>query len=218
MPDLILMDIQLPGMDGLEATALLKGDDATRAIPVIALTALAMKGDEERIRAAGCDGYIAKPMHYKDVSRRRLGAAGPGMSGPAGRARTPAHILIVDDERANRTLLEIMLEPEGYVLSTATNGEDALALIARDAPDLVLLDVMMPGINGYVVAARIKEVKRTPPVRVLMLSSLDDSNSRTHGLGAGADGFLTKPVDRTELCAKVAEILRASTPAPHSPE
>jgi len=65
-PHLILMDIQLPGMDGLEATALLKGDQATRAIPVIALTALAMKGDEARIRAAGCDGYIAKPMRYVD--------------------------------------------------------------------------------------------------------------------------------------------------------
>lgn len=65
-PSLILMDIQLPGMDGLQATALLKQDDATRAIPVIALTALAMKGDEERIRAAGCDGYIAKPIGIKD--------------------------------------------------------------------------------------------------------------------------------------------------------
>ena len=65
-PNLILMDIQLPGMDGLEATALLKRDDATRAIPVIALTALAMKGDEERMRAAGCDGYVAKPMAYQD--------------------------------------------------------------------------------------------------------------------------------------------------------
>ena len=65
-PDLILMDIQLPGMDGLEATALLKRAEATCAIPVIALTALAMKGDEERIRSAGCDGYIAKPMHYKE--------------------------------------------------------------------------------------------------------------------------------------------------------
>src|SRR5687768_18169163 len=65
-PDLILMDIQLPGMDGLQATALLKSDEATRDIPVIALTALAMKGDEERILAAGCDGYIAKPLAYKD--------------------------------------------------------------------------------------------------------------------------------------------------------
>jgi two-component system cell cycle response regulator DivK len=65
-PNLILMDIQLPGMDGLEATGLLKRDDATRAIPVIALTALAMKGDEERLRAAGCDGYIAKPMGIQD--------------------------------------------------------------------------------------------------------------------------------------------------------
>jgi two-component system cell cycle response regulator DivK len=65
-PHLILMDIQLPGMDGLQATGLLKSNDATREIPVIALTALAMKGDEERIRAAGCDGYIAKPIRYQD--------------------------------------------------------------------------------------------------------------------------------------------------------
>ena len=65
-PNLILMDIQLPGMDGLEATGLLKRGHTTGTIPVIALTALAMKGDEERIRAAGCDGYIAKPMRYPD--------------------------------------------------------------------------------------------------------------------------------------------------------
>ena len=65
-PNLILMDIQLPGMDGLEATVVLKADRTTRDIPVIALTALAMKGDEERIRAAGCDGYIAKPMRYQE--------------------------------------------------------------------------------------------------------------------------------------------------------
>jgi two-component system, cell cycle response regulator DivK len=65
-PHLILMDMQLPGMDGLEATRQLKQDDATRSIPVIALTANAMAGDEERIRAAGCDGYIAKPVAYKN--------------------------------------------------------------------------------------------------------------------------------------------------------
>jgi two-component system cell cycle response regulator DivK len=85
-PNLILMDIQLPGMDGLEATALLKQDDATRAIPVIALTALAMKGDEERIRAAGCDGYIAKPLAYREflatVSAQLVKAPAAGVALP----------------------------------------------------------------------------------------------------------------------------------------
>jgi two-component system cell cycle response regulator DivK len=66
-PDLILMDIQLPGMDGLAATALLKKDPATAAIPIIALTAMAMKEDREKTRAAGCDAYIAKPLRYREL-------------------------------------------------------------------------------------------------------------------------------------------------------
>lgn len=67
LPDLVLMDIQLPGIDGLEATAILKADPATAHIPVVALTAFAMKDDEARIRAAGCDGYVAKPFDYRDL-------------------------------------------------------------------------------------------------------------------------------------------------------
>jgi two-component system cell cycle response regulator DivK len=66
-PDLILMDIQLPGMDGLAATALLKADPATCSIPIIALTAMAMKEDKEKTRAAGCDAYIAKPLRYQEL-------------------------------------------------------------------------------------------------------------------------------------------------------
>jgi two-component system cell cycle response regulator DivK len=72
-PDLILMDIQLPGMDGLEATRLLKADPATRRIKIVALTAFAMTGDEERVRAAGCDGYITKPIEYKEFLARVAG-------------------------------------------------------------------------------------------------------------------------------------------------
>jgi CheY-like chemotaxis protein len=119
-------------------------------------------------------------------------------------------VLIVDDERANRQLLEIMLEPEGYELSLATNGEEALASVARQPPDLVVLDIMMPGMNGYVVTSRLKANPATRHIPVLVLSSLDDQNSRTHGVGAGADGFLSKPVNRHELCELVRTMLLAS--------
>lgn len=83
-PDLILMDIQLPGMDGLAATALLKADPETAAIPIVALTALAMKADEERSHVAGCDGYIAKPLRYRElyeVVDALLARAAPGGAG-----------------------------------------------------------------------------------------------------------------------------------------
>jgi two-component system, cell cycle response regulator DivK len=88
-PDLILIDIQLPGMDGLQATMLLKHDEATRSIPVIALTALAMNGDEERIRAAGCDGYIAKPMRYQHFLAAITGHLGQTSWSAADPAITP---------------------------------------------------------------------------------------------------------------------------------
>lgn len=82
-PDLILMDLQLPGMDGLAATALLKKDPATAAIPVIALTAMAMKADREKARAAGCDVYIAKPLRYKELLAAIDGLIGSGAPKPA---------------------------------------------------------------------------------------------------------------------------------------
>jgi CheY-like chemotaxis protein len=121
--------------------------------------------------------------------------------------RRPARILIVDDERQNRTLLEVMLEPEGYVLETATNGEEALTKVGSFAPDLVLLDIMMPGLNGYVVTSRIKENPATKHIPVIVLSALDDRNSMAHGKGAGADAFLGKPIDRIALCAQVRRLL-----------
>jgi two-component system, cell cycle response regulator DivK len=86
-PTLILMDMHLPGMDGLAATRVLKQGAATRTIPVVAMTALAMRGDEERIRAAGCDGYIAKPLAYRHflsvVAAHLAPAAAPGEAGPS---------------------------------------------------------------------------------------------------------------------------------------
>ncbi|HWE44141.1 MAG TPA: response regulator [Gemmatimonadaceae bacterium] len=116
-------------------------------------------------------------------------------------------VLIVDDERKNRQLIEVMLGEDGYQLATATCGEDALAMIAISAPDLVLLDVMMPGMDGYQVAARIKADPATAHIPVVILTALGDRNSMAHGLAAGAVQYLTKPVNRAELSACVRALL-----------
>jgi len=120
----------------------------------------------------------------------------------------PPRILIVDDERANRELLKVMLTPEGFLPLTAASGEDALAMVAQQPPDLILLDIMMPGMDGYQVAAKLKGDLSTRNIPVIMVTALDDRNARMLGLSAGAEDFLTKPVDRAELCVRVRNLLR----------
>ena len=119
-----------------------------------------------------------------------------------------ARILIVDDERHNRQVLEVMLAPEGFFLQAAASGEEALAILAQQPPDLILLDVMMPGMNGYEVTAKIKSNPATTNIPVVIITALDDRNARMLGLNAGAADFLSKPVDRAELCARVRNLLQ----------
>jgi DNA-binding response OmpR family regulator len=120
----------------------------------------------------------------------------------------PPRILIVDDERKNRDLLEVMLGGQGYELATVTCGEDALAHIAGRLPDIILLDVMMPGMDGYKVAATLKADAATAHVPIVLLTALDDRNSRAHGLNAGAEDVLAKPVSGAELRQKVRSLLQ----------
>ena len=120
----------------------------------------------------------------------------------------PARILIVDDEAKNRKLLETLLRAEGYVTTCATNGEEALAAVADTRPDLILLDIMMPGMDGYQVAKILKGKSASAHIPIIMVTALTDRNARLAGLNAGAEEFLTKPVDRTELWLRVRNLLR----------
>jgi CheY-like chemotaxis protein len=120
----------------------------------------------------------------------------------------PARILIVDDERHNRQVLEVMLKPEGYRLRTAASGEEALNVVAAQPPDLILLDIMMPGMDGYQVARKIKGDPATTHIPIIMITALDDHYTRLLGLSAGAEDFLGKPVERAELCERVRDLLR----------
>jgi putative two-component system response regulator len=124
------------------------------------------------------------------------------------RSNTAGVVLVVDDVPANVELFKSLLTREGFVVLTATNGEQALEIVARERPDLVLMDVVMPHLSGYEVCERIKQDKATRLTPVVLITALQHREDRIHGINVGADDFLTKPVDVHELKARARSLVR----------
>jgi len=123
-------------------------------------------------------------------------------------AAAPARVLVVDDTPQNVKLLVDLLGARGYVAIAAASGEEGLAKLAAEKPDLVLLDVMMPGLSGYEVCRRIRANPDTALLPVVLVTSLDPHEERIKGIEAGADDFLSKPIHQQELLARVRSLLR----------
>ncbi len=140
-----------------------------------------------------------------DISNSNL-AQGQGY-GQDGQ-RKQARILVVDDISANVELLEALLSVQGYDVSMAFDGYEALDKALTDDPDLILLDVMMPGLNGFEVCEQLKRQEWTRSIPIVLLTALDQIEDKVRGLDAGADDFLTKPFNKVELLARVRSLLR----------
>jgi CheY-like chemotaxis protein len=122
----------------------------------------------------------------------------------------PERILVIDDKPQNRRLIEAMLAPYGYSISSASSGEEALQLTASDPPDLILLDVVMPGMSGYEVCRRIRADEATRFLPVVMVTANPDQD-KVAAIDAGADDFIVEPFDRHELLARVRSLLRVKS-------
>lgn len=116
-------------------------------------------------------------------------------------------ILVVDDDARNVRVLKAMLNADGYVTVSASTGQEALHLAEEASPGLILLDVMMPDMNGFEVVEKLKALPATCNIPIIMVTALDDRESRLYALQAGADEFISKPVDRTELSLRIKNIL-----------
>lgn len=231
-PDLILMDIGLPGIDGHEATRRLKANERTRLVPVIALSAHAQASDREQSLAAGCVEFESKPVQLPALLAKieAVLKAPPAPPSPATddgsifdgpeppgdstktailKAAAPTvpvarkRILVVEDTDVNRVLLRRRLEKQGFDVTEAADGRIALDLVRRSVFDLVLLDIMMPEVGGYEVLERLKADPDTAALPVIMISAIDEMGSVVRCIEAGAEDYLTKPYDTVLLQARI---------------
>jgi two-component system, cell cycle response regulator len=275
-PDLVLMDLGLPELDGWEATRRIKSNPATARIPVIALSAHATSDAKEKAFAAGCQEFETKPVNWEvlfkkieaalaapkpepdpdavdigtmlldkpgsgsatDVLRkpglvqsaRRAGGVSPPSADTAEVPRPPVpvqddapklpsgiipadssvtvpvqakHILVVEDNDANRVMLCRRLNKQGFATTEAANGREALDRIPERRFDLVLLDIMMPEVDGYTVLRELKADPELQAIPVIMISAVDEMASVVRCIEMGAEDYLAKPYDPVLLQARI---------------
>ena len=130
-------------------------------------------------------------------------------------APSKSHVLIVEDEAALATMLRYNLESEGYRVSEAVDGEEAILLVDEEPPNLILLDWMLPSLSGIEVCRRIRRNKSARDVPIIMLTARGEDSDRVRGLDSGADDYITKPFSPRELMARVRAVLRRSQPSDH---
>lgn len=222
-PELIVCDIQLPGIDGYEVARRLKSEPALDGVPLIAVTAYAMVGDRDRALRAGFDGHFAKPIDPASLMvelSRFLPGASPTPPAPAASPapsqrqqalaaslKAPAPglvVLMVDDTEANLSFKLSLLEPAGYSVLTASGGKEALAMARAQHVDLILADVVMAGGGGFELlrAVRADPALCTLPFIFLTATARDDG-SRERGLALGADAYLVRPIEPEHLLAEL---------------
>jgi two-component system cell cycle response regulator len=226
-PDLIACDVNLPGMDGFAVLAALKTDPQLAGVPILAVTALAMAGDREKVLAAGFDGYISKPIEPESfvAELEAFLAAAPAVaplaaSAPAAQpALQPAPVttpgakpeertlLLVDDDRFMLGVLNDMLVGQPYRVLSACSGEEALDVLDHEAVEVILCDQAMPGMRGTEVLARAAE--RYPKTVRLMLSGQPDLSEIEAAIASGvADDHYVKPLGARTLRERIDEAFR----------
>jgi len=236
LPDLILCDVHLPKMDGYGVLQQLKSEVALRTIPVIAVTALAMVGDRQKLLAAGFDGYLGKPIepelfvgqcekYLASALHSRIALAEPDPLTEPGMAQAgmpQSHvrnkILVVDDMPANREFIRCALEPNGYQVVLASTAREGLARATEGGFDLILCDLHMPNEDGIVLINAVKADARLQAVPFVFISAAQGEQTIQLCLQNGAVHFIQHPIEPHMLIREIEDCLRVARASMSGPK
>ena len=228
-PDLILLDIMMPGIDGYEVTRKLKNNPQTRDIPVVLVTALDSTDDKVKGLEVGADEFLNKPVNSAELTTRvksflrlrryqeqlksrsktdSLFATPEEAQSCLQASNGPASILLVEDNDRDVRLLQGYLENDKYQVSLSRDGEETLSRVAGERFDVILLDILLPGMDGFEVCRQLKEKVHTRDIQIVVITCLQDLESKLRGLELGVDDFLVKPINPTELKARLKALLK----------
>jgi len=229
VPDLLICDVQLPGMDGYALAGVCRADPALRRVPLVAVTALAMVGDREKALAAGFDLHVSKPIDpasFMATLAPYLPSGPPSAAGGEAAAgggepiplalrapRDGLRVLMVDDENRNQDFKRQLLEPAGYRVEAVGDGHAAWQVLTSAPVDLVLCDVVMPGLDGFALLQRVRGSAslRDLPF-VFLTATARDSDSMARGLALGAQAYLVRPIEPLELLVRLRAVLDPEGP------
>ena len=224
-PDLVLLDVMMPGIDGFETCRRLKSNLNTQEIPVMFITALSNISDRVKGFEVGGADYIIKPFDFKEVAarietrltiqklQRRLKTRNSLMTfgDQSFLSEEKATILIVEDNVMTLNLLIGYLDKFGFRIIGAESGEQALELVKDAVPDLVLLDVMLPGIDGFETCRQLKKNSKTREIPVIFMTALTDTDSKIKGFEVGGADYIVKPHHYAEVLNRIKTHLTIQT-------
>jgi len=210
--DLVLLDVMMPGMDGYEVLLRIKADSNSLDTPVIMISAVKENNCVIKCLELGASDYLLKPYNMSVVKSRIWRCLGTwrGINNERNwqYSMRNSTVLIVEDDELNRDLLQRRVKQNGFQASCVNNGREALEILENGQFVLVLLDLMMPGIDGIEVLKRMKSDKKYPQIPVIMVSALDDPASIAKCMANGATDYITKPFNATLLRTRIESVLK----------
>ncbi len=228
LPDVVLLDMHMPGMDGFAVGEWVRAQDRLKSVPVLMLSSGAMRGDAQRCREIGLDGYFPKPVSEEELHTaigellgQKQGAAPPAelLTRHLQRDRQPAlEVLLVEDNPVNQQLALRLLEKWGHRVTLAGNGQLALEAVAQRSFDVALMDMQMPVMGGIEATHEIRRREATagrPPLHIIAMTANAMQGDREACLEAGMNDYLAKPIRAADLAHKLGSIAAAAGNGPN---